>query len=905
MIGETFGHYRIESKLGEGGMGVVYCARDTHLDRLVAIKVLPAEAVANPDRKRRFVQEAKAASALNHPNIIHIYDIDVANGVDFIAMEYVPGKTLAECIGRKGLSLNETLNYAVQIADALAKAHSSGIVHRDLKPANIMVNDGHVKVLDFGLAKLTQSEESDEFAATVSMKPELARTEEGAIVGTVAYMSPEQAEAKKVDARSDIFSFGAILYEMITGRRAFEGGSRISTLSAILHQEPKPVREISEGVPAHLEWIVSHCLRKDPGRRFQDMADLKVALQEIKEDADSGRLFASPPSRFSRFPLLPIAGILCVTALAATGLFWWLRGSPRPATGALMTRLTSDSGLTTDPALSLDGTLLAYASDRSGEGHLDIYVLQPGGVEPIRLTRHELDDSQPAFSPDGTRIAFRSDRDGGGIYVVSTLGGGEERLLAKYGRRPRFSPDGSQILYWVGEYRSAKMYVIPAAGGSPRQLQPDFESAIEPIWTPDGKHVLFAGARKVEQEFDWWVFRWMVGQPERRKPGPNFVLRASYRTPFPPRGRPQAMRSYFLQDWATARTCGKIPFVPKTWQTTGSPRRITFGSGMESQPSAVVAGLVFSGLSENFDIWSLPLDANRGKVTGELRHLTQDPALDSYPSSSADGRRVVFESQRSGNRDIWLKHLESGKAIALAASAANEHWPKISADGTRVAYAVDEGLKVIIYVLSVSPTGHPGMPERVCEECELPAAWTPDSHLLLTRFSAPGLLLLDIGSREKVLIAERPKNANNLEAPSFSADGRWMSFVAPLGPLRRQIFVAPYRGKTVIPERDWTAITDGAGLDREPRWSPDGNLLYFLSERDGFRCFWAQPVNPTSKHPVGSPFAVHHFHSARFSIRMEDTSAVGFSVARDKIVFSMGETTGNIWKAKLEGQKGR
>jgi len=222
-----------------------------------------------------------------------------------------------------------------------------------------------------------------------------------------------------------------------------------------------------------------------------------------------------------------------------------------------------------------------------------------------------------------------------------------------------------------------------------------------------------------------------------------------------------------------------------------------------------------------------------------------------------------------------------------------------------VAYAVDDGLTATIYVLRLSPEGHPGVPERVCDACGQPAAWTPDGHLLFSRFGAPGLLLLDIGSGEKVVIAERPKNSSTLNAPSFSADGRWISFVAPLGPRRRQIFVAPYRGKTVIPERDWKAVTDGAELDREPRWSPDGNLLYFLSERDGFRCFWAQPLKPSSKQPVGSAFAVHHFHSARFSIRMEDTSAVGFAVARDRIVFSMGETTGNIWMAKLEGQKGR
>ena len=239
MIGKTLGHYQITEKLGEGGMGIVYKARDTRLDRFVALKVLPPEKVSDPDRKRRFIQEAKAASALNHPSIITIHDIDQADGIDFIAMEYVGGKTLDQRIGHRGLRLNDTLKYAVQIADALAKAHSAGIVHRDLKPTNIMVNeDGVVKVLDFGLAKLTEQIQGDETASTATFDGEgRPITEEGVIVGTVAYMSPEQAEGKKVDARSDIFSLGSVLYEMVTGQKAFHGTSKLSTLSAILHQE--------------------------------------------------------------------------------------------------------------------------------------------------------------------------------------------------------------------------------------------------------------------------------------------------------------------------------------------------------------------------------------------------------------------------------------------------------------------------------------------------------------------------------------------------------------------------------------------------------------------------------------------------------------------------------------------
>ena len=264
LTGRALLHYRVEDKIGEGGMGVVYKARDTHLDRFVAIKVLPPDRVADPERRRRFVQEAKAASALRHPNIVTIHDIAEGGGVTFMVMEYVPGKPLSRLIPRKGLRMSEALKYAIQIADALAAAHAAGIIHRDLKPANVMADDnGTIKVLDFGLAKLIEEPESKPTdASTGTVEPE---TEKGTIVGTVSYMSPEQAEGGRVDVRSDIFSFGSVLYEMLTGRRAFEGVSRQSTLSEILTREPPPLRSLAQRTPPELERIVHRCLRNRSG----------------------------------------------------------------------------------------------------------------------------------------------------------------------------------------------------------------------------------------------------------------------------------------------------------------------------------------------------------------------------------------------------------------------------------------------------------------------------------------------------------------------------------------------------------------------------------------------------------------------------------------------------------------
>jgi eukaryotic-like serine/threonine-protein kinase len=314
MIGRAVGQYQISEKLGEGGMGVVWKARDTRLDRFVALKTLSDEKLGDPVRKRRFVQEAKGASALNHPNIVHIYDITDADGVQFIAMEYVPGKALEQLIGRNGMRLNEALKYAVQIADALAKAHSAGIIHRDLKPSNIMITEnGVVKVLDFGLAKLVEAELSEFEETEIATGQERPNTEEGTIVGTVAYMSPEQAQGKKVDGRSDIFSFGSVLYEMVTGKRAFSGDSKISTLSAILKQEPEAVSSVVNSVPRDLDRIISRCLRKDVARRFQHMDDLQLALLDLKEESESGKLTgavaSSAPGLVTRDAMVGVARI--------------------------------------------------------------------------------------------------------------------------------------------------------------------------------------------------------------------------------------------------------------------------------------------------------------------------------------------------------------------------------------------------------------------------------------------------------------------------------------------------------------------------------------------------------------------------------------------------------------------
>ena len=473
MIGRSLAHYSIIEKLGEGGMGAVYKARDERLDRFVALKILPAEKMADPERRRRFAQEAKSASALNHPNIVTIYDIGQEDDVHFIAMEYVAGRTLTELIGPNGLPLKEALDFAIQIADGLGKAHAAGIIHRDLKPSNIMVTpDGLAKILDFGLAKLVEKvERPGDIAVTMT----LARapvTEEGMILGTIAYMSPEQAAGKSVDARSDIFSFGSVLYEMLTGRRAFEGETKATTMAAVIALDPASPSGISPSLPAGVEQVVMRCLRKDPQRRWQNISDLKVALQDMKEESESGKLSAMAAAPARRKPWLLIA-LAALGVLAAAVVVAWLMLKPAP--GPVMVqpeRITFESGGAFNPAISPDGKLIAYSSEQSG--NMDIYVRQLSGQQTVRRTEHPAPDWFPCFSPDGSKIAFWSERDGGGLYITEALGGAERRI-AEGGRLPSFSPDGSMILYLVvSATRFAKLFVVPAAGGIPRAFQPEF-----------------------------------------------------------------------------------------------------------------------------------------------------------------------------------------------------------------------------------------------------------------------------------------------------------------------------------------------------------------------------------------------------------------------------------------------
>jgi Tol biopolymer transport system component len=788
-------------------MGMVYKAQDVQLDRFVAIKVLSPDKAQDPEYGRRIAQEAKAASSLNHPNIITVYEIGEIDGGRYIAMEFIAGKTLASMIGWGGLPLEEAVGYATQVADALAAAHAAGIVHRDLKPANIMVTEkGLVKVLDFGLAKVTAPTQLNEGDSTLSL---LSRGASGRVMGTAAYMAPEQAEGKLVDSRSDVFSFGATLYEMFAGQQAFRGGSILAALTSVLKDEPRPLRELRPEISEALAQIVSQCLRKDPERRYQHVGDVKLALQQAPLVDPVREAMRPSPLRFA------VAAALLAAVLAVG---WYVGRSGRaPAAQPVFSQLTDDPQRELHPAISPDGKSVAYSSP--AEGNWDIFLLRVGGRTTINLTKDSrVDDRQPTFSPDGQHIAFRSERDGGGIYVMGATGENIRRV-SDFGYYPAWSPDGKELViasvdFVYVEWRfsgASQLWRVDIASGQKKLITGTVADAMQPNWSPDGRRIAFwslAGGRRdvytipaeggdatpvtSDRAVDWgpvWSGdgRYLYYCSDRGGSMNIWRVRIDPRTG-KPRGEPEAFtaparfagpmsistdgrRIAYTQQYQTM-SIERVAFDPDREVISSLPQPVTQGSRMDWFPEYSSDGqwIAFSSLNPREDIYLVRPDGSG------LRRLTDDDFRDRQPRWSPDGKRIAFYSNRSGKYQIWSIRPDGSNLEQVTS------WPDPlrclfwSPDGEQIGFNV-RGRSPRIFSLS-KPSGFAPLPDYQEAGAHFEGwSWSPDGDRIAGYLERPdgnpttrGLVEYTISTRQY------RKLASSGRSPLYLRDGKRLLF---------------------------------------------------------------------------------------------------------------------------------
>ncbi len=882
MIGQTLGHYRIQEKLGEGGMGVVYLAEDTQLGRRVAIKLLPEEYAAQEDRLQRFLSEAKLASSINHPNIVSIYELGEHAGRRFIAMEYVPGQSLRASLQKRGLTLKRLLALALPVAEALARAHRAGIIHRDIKPENLLVSeDGYIKVADFGLAKLKPTPSAE---ATVTGQ---VATDAGKVVGTVAYMSPEQLQGHEVDARSDIFSFGAVLYEMATGRSPFLRDSAASTSAAILRDDPRPVRTLAGSLPVEAENLVNKALEKDPAFRYQAMDELAADLRRLRRDLESGRLAepaAAAPvaaSRWSRTGLWAGGAVLLATVILLGALLWRGRPATAPATSGRVMQLTALPGLEDSPTWSPDGRSLAYVSDAAG--NLDIYVQQTDGGRAIKLTDSDADDAQPAWSPDGSRIAFVSVRArpekrlaallnmgiwtlflagrNGDVWVMPALGGAARRV-AEDAYYPSWSPDGKKLVYQAlrnDEWDLAIQEVD--AGGEPRALgltRLQTSVVTQPAWSPDGKWVAFVAG----EPGDLRVYVVSVDGGEPRG------VSEPHRVALAPSWSPDGRWLYFSSDHAGQMNLWKARLENGR---TGELVQVTSGSRADlyARPDPSGKRLAYSSLSYTADLWEHDLKSSRA-----LR-ATAETTLEDSARLSPDGKWLAFGSNRLGSNHLWVLNRENGSLTQVTTTAQPEvgiasHW---SWEGKSLFYSTSEAIwqyetatgssrKVYAHPGGVRITGG----SRFCLS-------PGDKYLVLAEGAKPSAIVrVELASGKKEVVAQIAEGLAG--DPSCSADGQWVTFHVHRGNLRT-VWVAPLAGGA--PRQ----LSRGDSEDSHPVWGADSQSIYFDRNHQDV---YVVPLGG------GAPRPVTNYRSFSISLDYPSVSADG-----RKLFFTRNDKAGDIY----------
>ena len=887
MIGQTFGPYLITAKLGEGGMGEVYRARDPRLKRDVAVKLLPSDLATDPDRLARFAREAELLASLNHPHIAAIYGLEESQGATALILELVEGPTVAERLA-SGLTVREALETALQIASAVEAAHDRGIVHRDLKPANIkLTSDGSVKVLDFGLAKALSEGTT---APVLSESPTQAYggTHAGVLLGTAGYMSPEQARGLVVDMRSDVWAFACVLYEMLTGRMAFAGGTVTDRLAAVVSKEPD-WSALPPETPDAVRRLLRRSLQKDFKRRLRHIADARLEIEEALAGAPGA---SERPTRGARSALSWLPWLAIAVLLVAVGWLWTRTQAGRardPLVGVGVERLTYDTGLTTMPSISSDGRLIAYASDRAGRGDLDIWVQLAGGA-PLRLTDDPADDSMPHFSPDGTQLVFRSERAGGGVYLVPALGG-QPRLIAARGRSPQFSPDGSRVTYWVGGFRGGSIaesetYVVPLQGGEPLRVLADFETARDPIWAPDGRSLIVAAiARRASgrNEAEWW---WTPLNGDR--PTPTSAARfAPVKAALAATERAQWTSDGLI--FTDGRDLWRMAIASDG--TASEPQRLTLGAQDYSFPSVSRDGtIVFAATTVHRVIDRAPI-STVGDPAPAVRLYEDVRDTGGRASQTADGSRIVFERSLPDRREIWLKSLSTGQEQLIA----DVREPlllnaTVSPDGSKVVYTGGRHGYVVDTV--------GGVPRQLCSDCQ-PHGFLSDSRRVLAMGAPVGdntLRLIDTtDGTSKVIVQSSDGNFNR---PHASPDDRLIAFRHQTRTGGGKTFVSPLRVDRPVTPEAAMMVEEPTDSGRPAGWSLDSRTLYLLLDTDGWRCLWGQAVDRAGR-LVGVPFPARHFHGYNDSTF---GTTYGNAIGPAGFLYEGTRRTGNLWVLRRDGR---
>jgi serine/threonine protein kinase/Tol biopolymer transport system component len=922
MLNRQLGPYMIVAPLGVGGMGEVYRARDTKLGRDVAIKILPSHFTSDPERRTRFAREARLLATLNHPHIGAIYGLEESNGLSALVLELVDGPTLEKRLEGGPLKLAEALTVARQVADALEAAHEKGIVHRDLKPANIVLQresgpSGNVraKVLDFGLAK-TLARPGDAEAA-ISQTDLSTSTVDGRILGTPAYMSPEQARGQPVDKRTDIWAFGCVLYEMLTGRHAFGGETMSDTFVHILEREPDwtvlPAR-----TPRSIQTLIQRCLQKEPQKRLHDIADARLELDECAATASST---AGVPRIVRRRRSAIVVASTAIALLAVVGVAWifWPvpQATQQPSTPR---RLTVEPGLETDPTFSPDGLYFAYASNKSG--NFDIYMQPVAGGNAVQVTSDPAHDTQPDWSPHTDRIVFRSERDGGGLFVAPSTGGRADPLTT-FGSRPRWSPDGTRILFAESALAGGRAYTVRLDGTPPKPINTDGLNQAGDVglggWL-DSQRVSFLFSAGMGAPVQLTTVDVTRGTIQRSEVRPH--VQAGFRDqPLlavlgqPIAWAPDATAVYLVGISGGLFNIWSLDVDPRTLAITGGPHRMT--AMRETNEGIAVSrtgtGIAFGAVDRNPRILSYPLDASGRRIVGSPDALTKPDVFASSPDLTPDGSRVLYRVGLTGrggelhvvigNGPEWTARVDD-----FVGRRETRFAPRWSPDGTRITYrhirperadpASEPVLVRSLELLDVE-TGKESVLTTPFSEPkygdEVAYGWSPDGQFVVSTSGRykPGEMAIAL-----VPVSAAPKAEDQARIVTTSAEyklwnagmsvnARWICFNAVKGAASGLAVVDSKGGP-------WRWLTDGRFWVDQPRWSPDGRLIYFISREGGLFNVWAIAFDPDRGKPIGERFQVTRFDGSGEQLP-SNAGIPELGVGGGRLVIPVINPTGGIW----------